>query len=183
MDDKNIAIQCAASAALCNIVLDFSPMKKLFIENKGISKLVEFTQSMEGPLRLNAVWALKNLVYRSDTSIKEAAMKELTYDSLFNLLNDSDSEIQEQTMNFIRNLAFGEHEDVDALLNGGGKRLIEEIIKKLDSEHSGILTQTLYVVCNIAAGNEEHKQVIMKPEILSKVLKLTVLSNFGIFTF
>lgn len=174
LDDTSSQVQAAASATLCNIVLDFSPMKKVFIEKKGVQRLVEFTQSMDQQLRLNSVWALKNLVFRSESAVKEAVMKELTYEGLFKLLNDSDSQIQEQAMNLIRNLAFGEAEDVTALLKGGGQQLIDELLKKLDTQHLGVLIQTLYVICNIAAGNEEQKKVVMQPDILKKVLGLLV---------
>lgn len=81
--DPEIDVQIKASAALCNIVLDFSPMKDNVIRLGGIRKFIELLNSLNSQLRLNAVWALKNMLFQTTIDIKLAVMKELTWDGLF----------------------------------------------------------------------------------------------------
>lgn len=76
-------VQAAAMATVCNILLDFSPMKKLAFENGVASQIILQTRSMDTTVRLNSVWALKNLLYMTETNIKQAILNELTCESLF----------------------------------------------------------------------------------------------------
>jgi len=48
----------------------------------GIEKFVELLRSSDNALRLNAIWALKNLVCSAESDIKEAVMKILTYPTM-----------------------------------------------------------------------------------------------------
>jgi hypothetical protein len=52
------------------------------MELGGIEKLVELVRSPDNTLRLNAIWALKNLVYQAESDVKEAVMKVLTYQTM-----------------------------------------------------------------------------------------------------
>eukprot|EP00835_Amoeboradix_gromovi_P001517 NODE_70_length_23697_cov_0.294771.p6 type:complete len:498 gc:universal NODE_70_length_23697_cov_0.294771:14714-13221(-) len=97
-------VKISACATLCNIVLDFSPVKDEVTENGGIEFLVALVHSPNIKLRLNAIWALKNLVYQSKTALKQRVMQCLTFDRL-NLLLEDDASIQEHALNLIRNLA------------------------------------------------------------------------------
>jgi hypothetical protein len=82
LSDDNDQVKITATATLCNIVLDFSPMKKTVLENGGIEMLIEHTRSMDFGLKLNAVWALKNLLYHSDSDVKEKVMRQLGWHNL-----------------------------------------------------------------------------------------------------
>jgi hypothetical protein len=52
------------------------------MELGGTEKLVELVRSPDNTLRLNAIWALKNLVYQAETEVKGAVMKVLTYQTM-----------------------------------------------------------------------------------------------------
>lgn len=69
LQDKNEheAVKTEATATLCNLVLKFAPMKQLLIDAGGIKTLVELAHSGQGLIRLNALWALKNVLYSSET--------------------------------------------------------------------------------------------------------------------
>ena len=82
LSDEALEVQEAATATICNIVLEFAPMKKIVLENGGIEKLVAMSRSMDLSLRVNCVWALKNLLYGADEAVKEMVMKSLTYEGL-----------------------------------------------------------------------------------------------------
>jgi hypothetical protein len=103
-------VQAAACGSLCNMILDFSPMKKTVIEEGGLASFVKFTHSENAALKLNAVWSLKNLLYSADTETKRTVMQQLGYEYLIELLNDPSLEIQEQALDLVRNLACGTKE-------------------------------------------------------------------------
>eukprot|EP01135_Chromosphaera_perkinsii_P005385 Nk52_evm66s343 gene=Nk52_evmTU66s343 len=163
LSDSSVRVQAAASATLCNIVLDFSPMKKTVMEQGAVSKLVTLAQSMDYTLRLNSVWALKNLLFQADSAVKEHVMEKLGYDTLLGLLEDEQVNIREQALTLLRNLAYGGQEDIEKVIRGAGPRLLEILESRLsNTQHTKCVEQTLFVVCNIATGNEKHKNMIME---------------------
>ena len=80
--DASIDVQTTASATICNIVLDFSPMKAVVLEKGVLNRLVELVNGQDRVLRLNAVWALKNMLFQADSPTKAAVMKALDWATL-----------------------------------------------------------------------------------------------------
>ena len=79
-------MQIAALSAVSNVVLDFTPHKSVFFQCGGVDQLIQLARSMDSMLRLNAVWALRNLLYLADMSVKEKVMAELTVSTLISLI-------------------------------------------------------------------------------------------------
>jgi hypothetical protein len=79
--------QIAALSAVSNVVLDFTPHKTVFFQCGGVNQLIGLARSMDSLLRLNAVWALRNLLYLADMSVKEKVMAELTVSTLISLIH------------------------------------------------------------------------------------------------
>jgi len=170
LSDESIDVQVAATASLCNIVLDFSAMKRMILEKGAIQQIVVKTRSSNNELRLNGVWALKNLVYMANTKIKEAVMMELTYDHLFNLLYDQEPNIQEQALAFLRNLVY---KDPDIFLEHAGKEKLLKVLENISNttEKPQNIKQILYTICNIATGKEDYKSSIMaNSSIIDKII-------------
>jgi len=44
---------------------------------------VSLVHSMDSNLRLNAIWALKNIVFSAESNIKEQIIKELGWEQLY----------------------------------------------------------------------------------------------------
>lgn len=83
-------MQAAASAPLCNLALYFSPVQEQIVAAGGLAQLAALTQRNNEPsLRLNAVWALKNLTAMPSATAKAAIMTQLPYESLRSLLDDT----------------------------------------------------------------------------------------------
>jgi len=164
LDDSSLEVQIEASATLCNIVLDFSPMKKEVVEKGGLPRLVALLSSMDPTLRLNALWALKNLAYDSEVKLKESMIKELKFEGLYELMFDAEFTMQEQALALVRNFAFRDVETIFAtdtqiaeLLNA-----LERIVDMhQNNPRTGVLVQTLYVLSNIATGGDRHKNAII----------------------
>jgi hypothetical protein len=112
LDDESPVVQAAACGSLCNLILDFSPMKKTVIEDGGLANFVQFTHSENAALKLNAIWSLKNLLYSADSDTKRTVMRQLSYDYLIELLNDPCIDIQEQALDLVRNLVCGKQKEV-----------------------------------------------------------------------
>ncbi|KAK9717138.1 hypothetical protein K7432_006413 [Basidiobolus ranarum] len=171
LSDESTSVQTTASATLCNIVLGFSPMKITVLENGGIERLVNLVSSVDSNLRLNAVWALKNLLFQAEPEIKQTVMKHLTYPKLQTLLNDAEISIQEQALNLLRNLACDHETNIEEVFEGIGEcSLVSLFENKLKSNYEDIILQTLYTIVNVATGNERHKMAIINSDaILSSI--------------
>lgn len=173
LSDESTAVQTTASAILCNIVLDFSPMKQTVLANGGVDKLASLVSSMDSNLRLNAAWALKNLLFQADSEVKAKVMSVLTYKTIETLMNDNESNIQEQCLNLLRNLVSGKECDIEAVFDGlGEQKLIAYLDSNLASTNLDLVVQSLYVIVNVSTGSERHKNAIMQNEsVLKHILR------------
>lgn len=161
LDDPHPAVQVAALSAVSNVVLDFTPHKSVFFQCGGVSQLIQLARSMDPILRLNAVWALRNLLYLADMSVKEKVMTELTVSTLTTLIHDSEEMVQEQALAFVRNLVYGSVDSVQQVFAEGGAILTSVERQLLIATRPEICTQGVFVLSNIAAGNEFHKEAVM----------------------
>ncbi|KAG4094985.1 ARM repeat-containing protein [Neocallimastix lanati (nom. inval.)] len=187
LSDPDIQVQNVACAALCNVVLDFSPMKKVVLENGGVQRLVTLVHSTNSSLRLNAIWALKNIVFSAESQIKDKIMKELGWDQLYTLINDEELDIQEQAINLLRNLACSNEYDIEETIKGLGEtRIINIFETKLqwgiqntntNPKVDNIIIQTIWALVNIYAGNEEHKKLLMTDNILNCLFQFITHKN------
>lgn len=78
--------QLAALGAISNIVVEFSTKRSIFIGCGGVKELVRLSKSMDLEIRLNALWALRNLMFLTNIMCKEAIFMELTASLLASLV-------------------------------------------------------------------------------------------------
>ncbi|KAM5342952.1 hypothetical protein ACJ41O_013918 [Fusarium nematophilum] len=77
MKHPDANIQVAATATICNLVVEVSPVRELLAE-KGVMKvLCEHAHSENPALRLNALWALKHFIDAVGPDLKKACLAEL----------------------------------------------------------------------------------------------------------
>lgn len=168
LSDSSTQVQVSAASIMNNILVDFSDLQLQGL----VEKLCELTGSSNDELRHISTCAIKNLVYKSKRETKKDLMKYLTYDRLLDLTNDSLSIIQEQALCIFRNLLFCEEEDIDFVLSSVHSELLDLLISKLSSSYPRVISQSLYVIANIASGNESHKSLIIESPILPRILEL-----------
>lgn len=171
--DKYLEVQQNAASALCNVALEF---QKQVCENADcIKRLVELSQSKHTMLRYKAVFALKNLVFQTPTDIKKLIIGKLSYPKLFELFDDEEPTVQEQAICIMRNVMHKSKEFINEILDKAGT---EPFIRKLESKLIGLnpnlVSQTIYLICNIASGSEKHKNIVMDPQIVKIVISLLV---------
>jgi len=88
-------------------------------------------------------------------------MKKLSYETLLSLLDDEDISIQEQALLILRCLLFKSSEDVEEVLSNCKSKLTKKLEDKIISPNADIVLHTLYVLVNIAAGNDKHKLLVL----------------------
>ncbi|KAI6550186.1 hypothetical protein MCOR04_011309 [Pyricularia oryzae] len=70
-------VQTAATAAVCNLLTDFSPMREKFLDLGIMKVLCDHAHSATPSLRLNALWALKHLISGQRPEMKKTCMEVL----------------------------------------------------------------------------------------------------------
>lgn len=84
----DVEVQVAAAASVCNLVMDFSPMRESLVDAGILKALCEHAHSHNAALRLNALWALKHLVHSASVDLKKRAVEELESGWLVRLICD-----------------------------------------------------------------------------------------------
>lgn len=188
IDDPDVDVQIAASSTLCNLVMEFSPMKSAVMERGGIAKLVKLTWSSHPALRLNGVWGLKNLVFEADApgdcSTKERVMTSLTYPHLLQLVTDERADICEQALGLLRNLVYGSAVGSEIVVGGCGgiEKILDVLSIHLVAEaHPPVMAQALFVACNLASQCESYKDTIVRNmELLHGLRRALAHSNSNV---
>ncbi|CAL8464825.1 g4360 [Coccomyxa elongata] len=159
LDDPDRDVRITASATLCNIVLDFSPVKEAVLAAGCIGALVALTGSPEGELRLNAVWALQNLVYTASSEVRAAVLAAVPWRTVVDLTNDMQTDVQERTLNMLRNqCAHCLPPEVSKVLQWSGGEIYALLVSRVDLAASHPVShrvQAIYTLVNIAAAGEE----------------------------
>lgn len=78
--------QVAALGAVSNIVVDLTTCRSTFFWFGGVKQLVQLSKSMDATIRLNALWALRNLMFLAENKCKEEVFTELTAPLLASLI-------------------------------------------------------------------------------------------------
>jgi armadillo repeat-containing protein 8 len=93
---KYVQVQIRALEALCNFVLDFSPTRSAVLASKPLlhflietattcglsSKSAADSTSYSAALCLNAVWCLRNLLFKATAEVKRVILNDLTPETL-----------------------------------------------------------------------------------------------------
>ncbi|TKA51335.1 hypothetical protein B0A49_12942, partial [Cryomyces minteri] len=82
-----VEVQVAATDVLCNLLLEFSPMRQGLIDAGALQTLCEHAHSSNHRLRHISLWALKHLVYTAPQDMKRACLEELSTGWLIKILS------------------------------------------------------------------------------------------------
>ncbi|XP_050222428.1 uncharacterized protein LOC126672518 [Mercurialis annua] len=161
LDDPSVTIKVAALGAISNILVDFTTRKSTFVQCGGVKQLIYLSKSMDSTVRINALWALKNMVFQADNRFKEMAFMEITASLLANLICDYDPCVQEQALALVRNLVDGCASCLDYVF-AENAIVLDAVGRQLASaSEAGIGIQGMYVLANVASGNEFHKEAAL----------------------
>ncbi|KAF8415744.1 armadillo-type protein [Terfezia claveryi] len=100
LKSDDVEVKNAATMALCNLLLEFSPMQHLVIESGALKILCEQAHSTNAELKLNSIWALKHYIYNATPDVKTSTLAELGSEWLVDLISWDDdlasSEVDEE---------------------------------------------------------------------------------------
>ncbi|KAK1589044.1 hypothetical protein Q3G72_029977 [Acer saccharum] len=161
LDDPSTSVQVAALGVISNIVVDFTARRSIFIRCGGMKQLVQLSKSMDAAIRLNALWALRNLMFQAESKCKEGVFMELTASLLASLICDPEPFVQEQALALVRNLVDGCISSVEYVFAEDGI-ILDAVGRQLQSAlKAEIGIQGMYVLSNVATGEEFHKEAVL----------------------
>jgi hypothetical protein len=181
INHNNLQIQENSIAILCNLVLEFSPIKNQLIQNGILNKIINKIKhvTLSNNIKFNYIFLLKNLIYMSDNQIKENLLKELTLSFLLNnLICDQNILIKEQSFILLRNLLF-RHSDlfINYLTNEGFS--FQFFINLLENNFINKMTkEIIYIFCNLSSN---YSDLIKNQLINSSILNFIIdnLNNYN----
>ncbi|KIY46790.1 ARM repeat-containing protein [Fistulina hepatica ATCC 64428] len=169
-DDEDRAVQGAALQTMCNVVLDFSPLKSELMQEGLVGRLLHFLHSDDQDFKLNALWAIKNLSYKMSVEQKAELMSSITWNYFSGLLADPTRAIQEQALNIMKNLTETEDGVQMVFDELGSTTLMRHLMEASKSLDEDVVIQAVYVLANIANGSDEHQDFILSnPDLLAEL--------------
>jgi armadillo repeat-containing protein 8 len=160
-EDEDRRVVHAALAAVCNLVNQYSPLRAPFLEQGVAARLSRLLRSPSAELRLSALWALKNLVYKCAPETKRAIMTDVGWSALDARLDDTDAGVREQAFYLLRNFADCE-DDVDAVFEAlGTPRLLGALSSALESRDADVVLQAACTLANLSNGHAQRQALIL----------------------
>ncbi|KAH1004327.1 hypothetical protein HUJ04_004100 [Dendroctonus ponderosae] len=125
----------AASSTLCNLLLEFSPVKEPLMQQGAIQVMSNLTTYSDPAVRLNGVWGLMNLTFQAEQRVKSQILNTLGTDQIFRLLADSDVGVIMKTLGLLRNLV-SPRTHTDAMMALHGTQVMQAVVLVLEGPHS-----------------------------------------------
>ncbi|KAG6901049.1 hypothetical protein C0995_001448, partial [Termitomyces sp. Mi166 len=165
--EKDKRVIGAGLAVVCNLVNDFSPLRAVLLEDGLVERLVEILGYDDAALRVSALWAIKNLLYRSGIELKERVVGEVGWGRVVGFLEDTDVGIREQAFNVLRNVTESE-DGVELVYREVGEDvLLDHVANALKSANDDEVLQAAYLLANLANDTEAHQaRILSNPQIL-----------------
>ncbi|KAJ8948854.1 hypothetical protein NQ318_013507 [Aromia moschata] len=160
----------AASSALCNLLLEFSPAKEPMLQQGVVQLLATLTSQADPSLRLNGVWALMNLAFQAEQRVKSQILTALGTDQIFRLLADSDTRVLMKTLGLLRNLV-SPRTHTDTMMALHGPQVMQGVVLVLEGPHTPeVKEQALCILGNIADGERARDHIMSNEDVLKKLI-------------
>uniref|UniRef100_A0A915J598 Armadillo repeat-containing protein 8 n=1 Tax=Romanomermis culicivorax TaxID=13658 RepID=A0A915J598_ROMCU len=191
VQSENRELACTASAVLCNLLLEFSPCKyvrellifkyprlfdsmnflKTLIECGCVEVICRLISSEDIFLRLNGVWGLMNIAYKTDDKIRSAILRSFTPADALRCLTEMSNEPLAVTrlMGFLRNL-INDKEFTGTLIPTYGNSIAQSVIFVLEGDYrQENKEQALCVLVNLSNNLLGKELIINNEDIRNKI--------------
>ncbi|KAG5874974.1 hypothetical protein JTB14_026375 [Gonioctena quinquepunctata] len=169
-DSPSTELLTAASSALCNLLLEFSPAKEPMIQQGVVQLLATITSQSDPSLRLNGVWALMNLAFQAEQRLKSQILTALGTDQIFRLLADPDTKVLMKTLGLLRNLV-SPRTHTDTMMTLHGPQVMQGVVLVLEGPHlPDVKEQALCILGNIADGERARDHIMSNEDVLKKLI-------------
>ncbi|GMK56304.1 hypothetical protein CspeluHIS016_0301440 [Cutaneotrichosporon spelunceum] len=161
--ERQFTVEVAATATICNLITDFSPLKSKIADPGGLELLAGLTTVPYEPLVENALWAFKNLSYHATQQLKDDIMSALGWDALRNLMSAATPlSARVQALGILQNMLDKQTgsqltRTVEAMGTEAFFNLMGEILRSDDTE---VRVAALYCLGSVALGNERMRRQI-----------------------
>lgn len=167
LHDPCADVREAASAALCNLAVQFSPLQDALLAPPALAALAALAHCPAPHLRLNGLWALKNLTYQADVDAKRAVAQALGAAALLEALDEGqEHDVRLQAALLLRNLACDSAPLLLALL--GADQVACQVARLLASPEPELARQGLFLASNLAA-DASHRDLLLTRPLLALV--------------
>eukprot|EP00123_Amoebidium_parasiticum_P022845 comp9629_c0_seq1/m.4639 comp9629_c0_seq1/g.4639 ORF comp9629_c0_seq1/g.4639 comp9629_c0_seq1/m.4639 type:complete len:659 (-) comp9629_c0_seq1:155-2131(-) len=171
--DRDSGVRVEAGAVMCNLLMEFSPMRKGLVDRGVLSHLSDMLDA-DPPEVTNALWAMANFLFRADNQSLTLLLPILPWSRLQKLLTSPHEEIRHRAMALLQNATCNVdtsvHPAVAHLLRESETELPGVMCQLLDPHLSPsvIRLRTLHVLGNLLAGDAECRLVLMADSQLLK---------------
>ncbi|KAK4689772.1 armadillo repeat-containing protein 8, partial [Tremellales sp. Uapishka_1] len=179
LGERSWTVEVAATATICNLVADFSPVRASLLKEGGVELLVDLTKSSHEPIVLNALWALKNLTFHATESVKNQVMGIFTYESLQRCLSPATPiALRCQGFEILQNLvADATPVEISRMVDQLGEARLLDMLSAIWRDTDAdveigmeMKISAMYVLSNLSLGQEKQRSnIVSRPDILESI--------------
>ncbi|QRW03507.1 armadillo repeat protein [Ceratobasidium sp. AG-Ba] len=162
--DPDRRVLVAVLMACCNMLNHYSPMREMFIRDGGMARLVELADDTEPAVKLNALWAIKNSLFKSTTTENRIVLSVVGFPRLNRLLEESADEVLEQVLGIVRNVTITESDAEWLVQHVTAPRLLAAIERALSSESTALAA--LFALTHLAFASSIRAQALTRRRTL-----------------
>ncbi|KAJ1666161.1 hypothetical protein EV178_002557 [Coemansia sp. RSA 1646] len=166
-------VQVNASAALINLLPDFSPCRNDALKEGVVDILVDLMESDTIMIRRNALWCIRNVLVGIDDDTRKDIIAKIKIQRIYELSQpEVDPVVREKAVGVLQNITadsvLGTHMIFDAL----GSDCVLELLRQLliPNVDNSIHTHALYLINNIAVRSQPHCELIVKDRELPQAI-------------
>eukprot|EP00762_Andalucia_godoyi_P001132 ANDGO_02086.mRNA.2 Uncharacterized protein C26H5.04 len=154
LDDPRESVRIGASSALCNLVIDVSPMKQLLVQRGILDKFVRFLQDPIPEMRLNGLSGIGNALFSASATLRPLIISIVPWSVLRPFLESTDPKEQEKALVIVRNMLCGSRKEIwDVLQSFSETSLLPTLLASLQSPSESVVIQACFAIGNVAAGD------------------------------
>jgi hypothetical protein len=154
------------------------PLKRLqeLLKEPAFGRLAQLVRSPDPALRLNAFWAVKNLLWKASADVKRTVTARIGWAVLAGALTDADAGVQEQAFAVLRNVTNSVPDVGAAIAALGPPPLLDPLAAALGGECAfpAVQAQAAGLLANVANGPPSVQDALLAHARLPGILRTCI---------